>query len=193
MQRWPHPRCRKSQPQTYSKQHEPLTEMSIGGATWEHNWLNTFATHVPAAASGSAHKQPEVARPASSLSWLPLLWEAQRLEWCCEGCLLDLLAPACLEMYEGTVATKAEASRPAPCPLISFTNRYVASAHSDENKGAVNTQTCRPHVAPLAASSGSVEGAVQPYKRQAHDSHFVGSLDKGPWQCIVAGIVSENL
>ena len=79
------------------------------------------------------------------------MYEAQRLETT-ECCLLDLLAPACLEMYEGTVATKADARRPAPCPLISFTKRYVASAHSDENRGAVNTQTCRPHVAPSAAT-----------------------------------------
>lgn len=47
------------------------------------------------------------------------------------------------EMYDGTMAMNAAAVRPAPCPRISLTSRYAAKEQNAENKGAVNTQTCR--------------------------------------------------
>ena len=62
MQRWPHPHCRKSQPQTYRKHQEPLTETT----TWEHKSMKMFATDAPAAAPGSAHEQQEVASPVQA-------------------------------------------------------------------------------------------------------------------------------
>jgi hypothetical protein len=60
-------------------------------------------------------------------------------------------------MYEGTVATKAAASSPAPSDLTSFTKPYVVNAQKAENSGAVNTQTCSTHpgVIGLPVSAGS--------------------------------------
>ena len=47
------------------------------------------------------------------------------------------------DMYEGTIAINAAAVSPAPRPRISFTSRYAAKEQKAENKGAVNTQTCK--------------------------------------------------
>ena len=46
------------------------------------------------------------------------------------------------DMYDGTVAIRAAAAKPAPFPRTSFTNPNVANAQKAENRGAVNTQTC---------------------------------------------------